>query len=177
MKKLFLAVAISAAAFLSACSSSDSGSGSSGVDCSDGFTKSCLKGTWYLPGLYAKGSDALLGATPAFTFGTSDVLTLSVKNASEPTAEEDFTMVFSTTEEDANGNTNSEATCGTMYGKWYISGTNTIHFSATVSECAMNSTATATLSANNDSLAFDGAYFHSSTILVSHQKTYEKFHR
>jgi hypothetical protein len=176
MKKLLLFIAVTATAFFTACSS-DSGSGSSGADCSDGFSKNCLKGTWYMPGLYVKGSDALLGATPAFTFGSPDVLTLSVKHADEPTAEEDFEMVFSNSDSDANGNTNSEAACGTMYGKWYISGTNTIHLNATASDCPLNATATVTLSAGNDSLAFDGAYFHAATILVSHQKTFEKFHR
>lgn len=179
MKKLLLFIAVTATAFFTACSS-DSGSGSSGADCSDGFSKNCLKGTWYMPGLYVKGSDGQLGATPAFTFSTPDVLTLSVKHADVPTAEEDFEMVFSNSDSDANGNTNSEAACGTMYGKWFISGTNTIHVTSN-SDCAFKNGATTAdikvTSVTSDTLTLDSAYFHSSTILVSHQKTFEKFHR
>lgn len=154
MKKFLLFVGMCAMALLTACSD-DNASGSESVadKCKNGLSKGCLQGTWIMPGLYSSATDT----APSLSFSPPDTLYLEVTNEDSSTAEEDFTMVYTSS-------TKSEDVCGTMYGKWWISGTNTVHFKSSVSDCTKEFDAVVTV--NDSQMTFDQSYFHNTLIYL-----------
>jgi len=150
MKKIFFLAVVLITFFLTACSDDSSGSSATVAEkCQNGFSKACLEGTWIMPVLYTTGSAQTLSFSPP------DILYLKVADADDSTTKEEFTMVYTSS-------TLSEDVCGTMYGEWWISGTNTIHFKSTViTSCEVDFEAAVTLTETE--LTFDRSYFHTAT--------------
>ncbi len=161
MKKFLLFAGTCAMVLLMACSE-ESSSESTADKCKNEFSKACLEGTWVMPGLYLTAADTV----PSLNFLPPDTLYLEVANEDTPLAQENFTMVYTLS-------LASDDVCGTMYGKWWISGTNTIHFKSTVSSCIKEFDAVVTV--NEFQMFFDKGYFHNT--LVGLQPGVEIFDR
>jgi len=161
MKKFLLFAGTCAMILVTACSE-DNNSVSIAEKCKNEFSKACLEGTWVMPGLYLKATDTI----PSLNFLPPDTLYLEVTNEDTPLTQENFTMVYTSS-------LASDDVCGTMYGKWWISGTNTIHFKSTVSSCIKEFDAVVSL--NEIQMFFDKSYFHNT--LIGLQPGVEIFNR